>query len=80
MGGSLALLQRPEGRMDYVLRPAAVSLQVRREGGLNFQMVQGTSGKDRKRLICPAPPGCWQTAQLAMWVVQVEMGMGPGCS
>ena len=25
MGGSLALLQRPEGRMDCVLRPAAVS-------------------------------------------------------
>lgn len=43
--------------MDRVLRPAAVSLQVRREGGLNSQMVQSTSGKDRKRLMCPAPPG-----------------------
>lgn len=57
MGGSLALLQRPEGRMDCVLRQAAVSLQVRQEGGLNSQMVQSTSGKDRKRLICLASPG-----------------------
>lgn len=57
MGGSLALLQRPEGRIECVLRPAAVSLQVRQEGGLNFQMVQSKSGKDKKRLICPAPLG-----------------------
>lgn len=51
------MLQRPEGRMDCVVRPAAVSLQVRQEGRLSPQMVQSTSGKDRKRLKCSAPPG-----------------------
>lgn len=57
MGGSLALLQRPEGRMDCVLRPAACLLTSQGRGGLNPQKVHSTFGKDRKRLICPVPPG-----------------------
>lgn len=44
------MLQRPEGRMDCVLRPAAVSLQVRREGRLNPQMVQ--ERQEEVNMIC----------------------------